>query len=312
MTSVLLARRNGTRRADEEPRLWPLWDRQGEALEPLPESASVASTTFLVIAIVCLWFIVQALFLSGLEQHRAQDRLYGDFRAQLAAATAPTGGIIAPGAPVALMRIPALGLEQVVVEGTSSGVMLNGPGHRRDTVLPGQEGVSIVYGRARSFGAPFADLVTKAVGTDLNFVTAQGTSAYRIDYVRRAGDRLPPILAAGQGRVTFVTAEGTGQLSALSTGHVIYLDATLRSTAFVPPGGRLNAISPAEVPMASDTSVMPALALSLGALALVTVGIIVARQRFGLILTWVIAAPVVLALAWMTTDLAMYLLPNLL
>lgn len=312
MTETLTARRNGQRRADEDPRMWPIWSRPGEPVEPLPEPAAVASTSFLVMAIVCLWFIFQVLFLGGLEQHRAQDRLYDEFRTKLAAATAPTGGIIAPGTPVALMRIPHLGVSQVIVEGTSAGITLDGPGHRRDTVLPGQAGVSVVYGRARAFGAPFADLATKALGQDLNFVTAQGSSAYRIEGVRRAGDPMPPVLTAGQGRVTFVTAEGNGRLSTLSAGHVIYIDATLRSKSFTPPGGRLNAISPAEVPMAGDTSVMPTLALSLGALAISTVGIVFARRRFGLVLTWVIATPIMVALAWLTSDLAMNLLPNLL
>lgn len=312
MTGTLLAPRSGQRRADEDPRMWPIWSRPAEPLEPLPESASVASTSFLVMAIVCIWFILQVLFLGGLEQHRAQDRLYGEFRTQLAGATAPTGGVITPGSPVALMRIPRMGLAQVIVEGTSAGVMLDGPGHRRDTVLPGQAGVSIVYGRARAFGASFEDLATKALGQDLNFVTAQGTSAYRIEGVRRAGDPIPALLKPNEGRVTFVTAEGNGRLSVLSAGHAIYIDATLRSKSFVSPGGRLNVISAVEMPMATDTSAMPMLALVLGTLAAATVGIIVARRRFGLVLTWVIAMPIMLALAWKASDLSMYLLPNLL
>lgn len=312
MTETLLAPRSGQRRANEDPRMWPVWSRPAEPLEPLPEAATVASTSFLVMAMVCLWFILHVLVLGGLEQHRAQDRLYGEFRTQLAAATAPTGGIIPPGSPVALLRIPHLGLAQVIVEGTSAGVMLNGPGHRRDTVLPGQAGVSIVYGRARAFGASFRDLATKAVGEDLSFVTAQGTSAYRIEGVRRAGDPIPPLLKANEGRVTFVAAEGNGRLSMLSAGHVIYIDAALKSKSFTAPAGRLNAISPAEMPMASDTSAMPVLALLLGALAVATVGIVFARRRFGLVLSWVIGAPIILALAWMASDLAMYLLPNLL
>ena len=37
------------------------------------------------------------------------------------------------------MQIPAIGLHDVViVEGTDSGDLRDGPGHRRDTPLPGQ------------------------------------------------------------------------------------------------------------------------------------------------------------------------------
>ena len=98
------------------------------------------SSAFTMIAIVCLWVAVQLLFLSSISQNRAQDLLYNEFRGELAGATAPVGPIVPPGDPVALLTIPSIGLEQVVVEGTASGDLLVGPGHRRDTALPGQVG----------------------------------------------------------------------------------------------------------------------------------------------------------------------------
>ena len=289
--------------------MWPVRQPAKAAAQPLPDEMAILSTSFTVLAVVVLWFLAQILVLSGLEQGRAQDRLYGEFRTQLAEATAPTGGIIAPGAPVALLRIPALGYDQVVTEGTSGGILLDGPGHRRDTVLPGQAGVSEIYGKARTFGKPFQTIVEQGAGQTMTVVTGQGTTTYRISAVRRAGDPQPQPLAAGASRITMVTAGGS---SSLTPDQVVYVDAELEGTAFDPPGGRLNAIGPSEVPMASDTSVMPALALSLGALAVVVIGAIVARQRFGLVRTWILATPLVLALAWLTSDLATYLLPNLL
>ena len=33
------------------------------------------------------------------------------------------------------------------MEGTSSGTLMSGPGHRRDTPFPGQAGVSVIVGR---------------------------------------------------------------------------------------------------------------------------------------------------------------------
>ena len=270
------------------------------------------STSLTVFAIVCLWFLAQTLLLGSLEQNRAQDRLYSQFRTELARGTAPIGGIIRPGAPVALLSIPTLGYQQVVSEGTSAGVLLAGPGHRRDTVLPGQAGVSVIYGRARTFGKPFATMLSKAAGENLVVVTQQGRTVYTIGAVRRAGDTMPAPPTGAGSRITMVTAAGKGTLASLTPNEVVYVDATLVGKSFTAPGGRLNAIGPSETPMASDNSVMPALALSLGALALVTVGAIYARNRFGLVRTWVIATPIVLALAWLTADLAMYLLPNLL
>lgn len=301
---------SGRRRGAGSAVLWPMGRATREKAPPVPlgDRMSVVSTSLSVTAMVLVWFIAQVLVLSGLEQGRAQDRLYLEFRSQLAQATAPTGGVIAPGAPVALLSIPALGYEQVVSEGTSSGVLLSGPGHRRDTVLPGQIGVSILYGKSRSFGRPFAPMLSDATGHVMTVTTSQGISHYRISAVRRAGDPMPVAPGLTGSRITMVTSDG----QALSPSRVVYVDAEIVGRAFAAPVGRLNAVGPSETAMATDTSVMPVLALSLGALVLVVVGAIVAKQRFGAMRTWIIATPVVLALAWLSSDLAMHLLPNLL
>jgi sortase A len=305
MTAVL----GGRRRFSRPARLWPLVKDAPPTAEPVSDTVSIVSTSLTVLAIVVAWFLAQLMLLGGIEQGRAQDRLYDEFRTQLAAGTAPTGGIIAPGAPVAVMSIPSLGWEQVVTEGTSAGSLLDGPGHRRDTVLPGQVGVSLVYGRSSTYGHPFASLLTEASGTKMTVVTGQGTSTYTLGPVRRAGDPMPPAPSGTASRITMVTSDGS---SALTPGDVVYVDATSTGNTFAAPPGRLNAIAPSETAMAADRSVMPALALSLGALAAVTVGVLVARRRFGLARTWLIGAPVVLALAWLSADLTTYLLPNLL
>lgn len=302
----------GRRRVPHPARWWPVAKGPVAPAVPVPDGVSVISTSMTVLAVICAWFVAQLLLFGGLEQGRAQDRLYDEFREQLAAATAPVGGIVAPGAPVALLEVPELGWQQVVAEGTSSGVLLDGPGHRRDTVLPGQAGVSILYGRSSTFGKPFATMLDDAAGHTMTVTTGQGELTYTIGAVRRAGDPMPAPPPAGASRITMVTAEGSGRLGSLAPGDVVYVDAVLDSGAFDAPPGRLNAIGPAETAMAADQSVMPALALSLGVLAVATVGVIVARRRFGAIRTWLIGAPIVIALAWLTSDLLTYLLPNLL
>ena len=153
-----------------------------------PRAAAIAITAMLVVASLCGWFLLQVLVLSGLEESRAQNVLYSQLREELAAQTAPTGGAIDPGSPVAVLDVPTLGLQQVVVEGTASGDLQAGPGHRRDTVLPGQAGVSIVYGRAATYGGPFRSVMTLRPGDGIRVTTGQGEFVYRVDGVRRAGD----------------------------------------------------------------------------------------------------------------------------
>ena len=64
--------------------------------------------------------------------------------------------------------------------------------------------------------------------------------------------------------------------------------------------------------MGTQREALPLLALCLGLLLAVTVGVIVARQRWAAATVWVTTTPVVIALAWQTTDVVMRLLPNLL
>lgn len=278
----------------------------------VPWGLAVMTDGLAVLSVVCLWVLLQVVFLSGLSHERDQAVLYQRFRAELAAATAPTGGAIAPGDPVALVRLPSLGAELVVVEGTASGDLLAGPGHRRDTVLPGQVGVSLVYGRARTYGGPFAGITSLRPGDEVVTRTAQGRSRFRVMGVRRAGDPLPPPPAAGESRLTLVTGEGSGRLAAVSPGTAVYVDAELVGKAFIPASGRPLAVPDSERAMAVDSSALPLFALTLAALLGVVAAVSWLRQRLSLAVAWVLGAPVVMALAWASTDVAMRLLPNLL
>ncbi|WP_421742196.1 class E sortase [Cellulomonas sp.] len=269
-------------------------------------------SALIVLAALCGWFVLQLVVLGGMQQTRAQYELYGELRQRLVAQTASLGGAIEPGAPVALLSVPTLGLQQVVVEGTASGDLLAGPGHRRDTVLPGQVGVSIVYGRASTYGAPFRAVPSLQPGDGIQLTTAQGEFVYRVDGVRRAGDPLPAPLTSGGGRLTLVTAEGDGPLAALAPSRTVYVDATLQGTAVVGAPGRPAAIPDSERAMAGDPSVLPALALTLQGLLVAAVGAIVLRRHLPGRVLWVIAAPVLVALAWLAGGVAVQLLPNLL
>ncbi|WP_197025993.1 class E sortase [Nocardioides sp. URHA0020] len=273
-------------------------------------TAAVLSSAFTMIAIVCLWVAVQLLFLSSISQSRAQDLLYDQFRHELGAATAPVGPIVPAGDPVAVLEVPSLGLEQVVIEGTASGDLLVGPGHRRDTPLPGQVGTSVVYGRAATYGAPFGDLTKLRAGDRIEVTVGQGRTVFEVSGVRRAGDPLPQPPAAGAARLTLVTAEGSGRLGALAPQSVVYVDADAKK-GLPAPSGRPPAVPRSEQSMARDSTALPLLALCLALLLALTLGVVAARQRWSTALVWVVATPVVIALSWASTDVVMRLLPNL-
>ncbi|HYH57722.1 MAG TPA: class E sortase [Thermoleophilaceae bacterium] len=63
-----------------------------------------------------------------------------------------------PGDAVGRIRIPEVGASTVIVEGTDSGSLREGPGHYPETPLPGIRGTVAVAGHRTTYGAPFRDL----------------------------------------------------------------------------------------------------------------------------------------------------------
>ena len=57
-----------------------------------------------------------------------------------------------------MLDIPALHLQQVVVQGTTATDLLNGPGIMPGTARPGTKGNAVIAGRRSTAGRPFADL----------------------------------------------------------------------------------------------------------------------------------------------------------
>jgi sortase A len=275
---------------------------------------SLALTTALFslasLAFLAVWFVAYVLVIGAAQEHGDQQRLFARFRSQLSQATAPLGPT-SEGKPVALLDAPRGGLRgMVVVEGATSRDLQAGPGHRRDTVLPGQQGLSVLYGKGATFGAPFAHLTDLRVGDPLRVTTGQGVFTYHVTGTRAPGDTLPPSLASGAGRLTMVTQSGSGWRTGWAPTRTTYVDASLDSAA--PAGaGRVAAVK-AEQLMAGDTSALLPLVLWLEALLLVVVGGVWSWRRWGRWQSWVVASPVLVAVLVLTSGVAAQVMPNLL
>lgn len=261
-----------------------------------------------VVSGFALFFVVFLLVLSPVQQSRAQDVLYTQFRSEVDATTAPFGvDPIPPGHPVALIAVPALGIRQVVVEGTSSEDLRNGPGHLRVTTLPGQLGTSVIFGRSTTYGGPFRDLPSLRPGDRLQVTTGQGIFSYQVEDVRGDGDPQPPALGADESRLLLVTTD-SATLGALST---VYVDALLVSPPAATPPRPLIVVPAYEDEMDSDPSALLPLSLwllaLLGSAAFAAWGVV----RWSKSQTWVIALPLLLASLWGASDSAAMLLPNL-
>src|SRR5215469_15354291 len=92
--------------------------------------------------------------------------------------TAPRTAAPAEGEPVGDIRIPAIGINQVVVEGTNTPDLRKGPGHYTGTPLPGQGGNAAVAGHRTTYGHPFYNLDAVKVGDPIVLTTLQGIFVY--------------------------------------------------------------------------------------------------------------------------------------
>lgn len=280
---------------------------------PLSTPAAISVAAAAILFAVAIWAILYAFVLSGVQEHTAQRGLYAKLRLELANEVAPVGGQVADGAPIALINVPALDLkDNVVVEGTTTTDLQNGPGHQVNTVFPGQAGVSVIYGKSATFGAPFRSVSHLRSGDKVIATTGQGTFTYTVNDVRRAGDPLPQPLAAGQGRLTLVAAVGHGWRAGWAPSQIVYIDATLNGKGKASPSGG-PAVQPAsQLPMSRDDSALTPLVLWLELLVVTSVAFVWARGRWGGWQVWLVGTPALLAVVWVVTETAARLLPNLL
>ena len=278
----------------------------------LNRNQSIVLGVAIMVFLLAVWSILYLTTLSAAVANHLQSGLYASFRLQVASETAPLGGVIPPGSPVALLSFPAAGVHnKVVVEGTTSRNLMSGPGHRRDTVLPGQVGDSVIYGRSVAFGGVFARIANVPLGSRMTVTTGQGVFTFRVLDVRSVGSPLPAPLATGAGRLTLVTASGGGALAGWTPRSEVYVDATLVGKA-LPSAAVLGAVPRAEQALQPDPSALPVAILWMQLLILAVVAGVWAWFRWGRPQAWLIAGPVALAALWGLSGAAAQFLPNLL
>jgi LPXTG-site transpeptidase (sortase) family protein len=268
-----------------------------------------------IVAVLGLSFLTELIFLGGLRHDRDQVQLAAEFRSALAKAIAPVGPVddektpLALGRPVALLEIPRLGLREVVVQGTSSSLMMSAPGHRRDTPFPGQVGTSVIAGRRATYGGPFRSIDQLRAGDRITVTTGQGQHTFAVLGMRRAGDPVPAPLARGQGRLTLVTADGLP----LWPTDVLRVDAALISAAQVTPVPLPSqALPAAEAVMAGDRFALAGVFGWSALFAVVAVATVWLRFRAGAWPAWLLGVPVLVSIDLVLVDEMAALLPNIL
>ncbi len=283
---------------------------------PLPSGRELGAQVARLFAVVLLALAAYAGIVSSLEHAIAQDRLHQTLTDELAAGTAPVSEgdfndvLLPDGAPVAQLTIPQIGLDQTIAEGTDSSVLALGPGHRRDSSLPGQVGVSVVMGRQTAFGGPFGRIEELAPGDRFTVVTGQGTQTFEVIGTFYGGDATPAPTKAGESRLMLETARGPWFMPK----GVARVVAELVSDP-QPRGPRYTtfaSLPTAQKEMKGDTSRAWALVFALQLLLVVVVAAVITHRRIGARQAWAVFVPVGLLAFLIVADQAVRLLPNLL
>jgi sortase A len=80
-----------------------------------------------------------------------------------------------------LIKIPRIGVDKAIIEGTGTADLRQGPGHYLGTSLPGQPGNAAIAGHRTTYGAPFYNLNELASGDPIYITTPQGTFRYNVE-----------------------------------------------------------------------------------------------------------------------------------
>jgi len=289
--------------------------------EPTPQPAkksiskmSVSIALTLGVSALAVWFILYVSVLTAFEEHGSQTRLYEKYRAQLAQETAPLGAPIPVGAPVAMINAKESGIHNlVVVEGSTARQLLQGPGHLRDTPLPGQYGDSVILGRSVTYGAPFRRITNLRPGDRLTVTTGQGVFTYRVQDVRHPGAPLPPTLYSNQSRLTLVTSASDGWRSGWAPTQTVYVDAILQHGQAQPvPAGLPKRVSAASLPMQGNSHALLPLTFWIEGLVVAAAVIGWSWIRWGRWQTWIVGVPILLLILWGASNALVQFLPNLL
>jgi sortase A len=111
--------------------------------------------------------------LRALEQLESQRKKLGFLARSLRSRTKD-------GDAVGRIKIPKIGVSQVVVEGTNTSDLMRGPGRYDDSSLPGLPGTTAVAGHRTTYGAPFRNINKLKRGDRLMMEMPYGKFTYEL------------------------------------------------------------------------------------------------------------------------------------
>ena len=84
------------------------------------------------------------------------------------------------GEPIGRIKVPRLGLNMIIVEGTDTETLKRGPGRERSTYMPGQGHLVYIAGHRTTYSAPFSRIDALKRGDPVTIELPYATFRYRI------------------------------------------------------------------------------------------------------------------------------------
>ena len=146
----------------------------------------ILGALFLLAALAVVAFQAWELWGTGLTTKRIQAELRPTFEAkvvQIRPSVIPPAEtfVRVPGKAVAILVIPRMDLDMVVVEGTDTESLKKGPGHYSSTAFPWEDiGRVGIAGHRTTYGAPFWSLDELRPGDRITLKTEYGIYNYSV------------------------------------------------------------------------------------------------------------------------------------
>jgi sortase A len=206
----------------------------------------------------------------ALAEATALDKLPSGPPVAAATTSAP-----AEGKAVGEIRIPAIGINQVVVEGTNTPDLRQGPGHYIGTPLPGQRGNAAVAGHRTTYGHPFYNLNVLKAGDPIVLTTFQGIFVYNTIKSQVVLPNDTDILKNASGDyLTLTTCNPRFSASTRLVVTAALAHSQLFPNAGLPPGKRATPGKPESDDLAGNSGGQLTAALAWGFVVLVAGGIV--------------------------------------
>jgi sortase A len=180
------------------------------------------------------------------------------------------------GAPVGVLAIPALSVNEAVVEGVGSSQTVLGPGHVPGTAGLGQPGNAGIVGRNAGYGGVFGRLAQLKPGDRVLTASVDGQSVYVVRRVATVtiGSLEPVYRTTQDNRLTLVTSASDVPWN---SDRAVVVTALLRGKPY--PATPQESVDPNQLGNSGESGAWAELLLSVLALAVVAVGALYLYRR---------------------------------